>query len=282
MRGKRAVLVLSGGGAKAAAHIGASQAIAEAGLRVVAYVGTSMGAVIGAALAGGRTADEILNEIGRLRRRDVAAINPAAPLIGFWARSLLRERPLRRTLERLVPIRRFDECRVPLTVAATDLDSREQVWLGAGGLDVPLLDALYATIALPLYYPPAVIEGRRFADGGLRAVLPLEGTVGVEADMVVAVDIGPGLDEPVMPAPRGVPRLVQAYNEATSILMAANTRAQVALWDCQAGAGAGTGVARLIYIRPRVERGATFQVERAQSYAEEGYRAASVALRDAP
>ena len=245
-----------------------------------------MGAVIGAALAGGRTADEILNEIGRLRRRDVAAINPAALLIGFRARSLLRERPLRRTLERLVPIRRFDECRVPLTVAATDLDSRELVWLGAGrgGIDVPLREALYATIALPLYYPPAVIEGRRLADGGLRAVLPLEGAVGVEADIVVAVDIGPGLDEPVMPAPWGVPRLVQAYNEATSILMAANARAQVALWDCQAGAGAGagTGMARLIYIRPRVERGATFQVEKAQSYAEEGYRAASVALRDAP
>jgi NTE family protein len=238
-----------------------------------------MGAVIGAAFAGGRTADEILDEVGRLRRRDIAAINPTAFLTGFRARSLLREGPLRRTLERLVPIRRFDECRIPLTVAVTDLDSRELVWLGAGGLDVPLLDALYATIALPLYYPPAVIEGRRFADGGLRAVLPLEGALGVEADMVVAVDIGPGLDEPVTPAPRGVPRLVQAYNEANSILMAANTRAQVALWDCQAGAD--TGVTRLIYIRPHVERGATFQVERAQSYAEEGYRAAAAALRDA-
>jgi NTE family protein len=240
-----------------------------------------MGAVIGAALAGGRTADEILDEVGRLRRRDIAAINPAAFLTGFRARSLLREGPLRRTLARLVPIRRFDECRVPLTVAATDLDSRELVWLGAGreGLDVPLLDALYATIALPLYYPPAVIEGRRFADGGLRAVLPLEGALGVEADMVVAVDIGPGLDEPVVPGPRRVPRLVQAYNEANSILMAANSQAQVALWNCRAGTD--TGVTRLIYIRPHVERGATFQVERAQSYAEEGYRAAEAALRDA-
>ncbi|NNG17364.1 MAG: patatin-like phospholipase family protein [Gemmatimonadales bacterium] len=279
MRGERAVLVLSGGGAKAAAHIGASQAVAEAGLRVTAYVGTSMGAVIGAAFAGGRTADEILDDVGRLRRRDIAAINPAALLAGFRARSLLREGPLRRTLQRLVPIRRFNECRVPLTVAATDLDSREQVWLGAGGLDVPLLDALYASTALPLYYPPAIIEGRRYADGGLRAVLPLEGALEIEADLVVAVDVGPGFDEPLASAKRGVPRLVQAYNEANSILMASNTQAQVALWDCQAGTD--TGLARLIYIRPQVERGATFQVKRAQAYAEEGYRAASAALQDA-
>lgn len=279
MSGNRAVLVLSGGGAKAAAHIGASRAIAEAGLRVIAYVGTSMGAVIGAALAAGRTREEILDEVGRLRRRDIAAINPTAFLTGFRARALLREGPLRDTLERLVPIRRFEECRVPLTVAATDLDSRELVWLGASGLDVPLLDALYATIALPLYYPPAVIGGRRLADGGLRAVLPLEGALGVEADVVVAVDVGPGFDEPVIPAPRGVPRLVQAYNEANSILMAANTQAQVALWGCRAGADAG--VTPLIYVRPHVERGATFQIERAQAYAEEGYRAAAEALRDA-
>ncbi len=273
MTGKRAVLVLSGGGAKTAAQVGAWSAIVESGVEIVACVATSMGAVIGAALGGGRTVDELMREVGRLKRTDIAALNPVALLTGFRARSLLREAPLRRTIERLVPVRRFDECRMPLTVAATDLDSRELVWFGARGRDAPLVDALYATVALPLYYPPAVIAGRRYADGGLRAVLPLEGTRGIDADLVVAVDVGPGFDEPAGTGPRGVPRLVQAYNEATATLMATNTQLQVALWRSSATRPP------LVYIRPRVERGATFRLADAAAYAREGYRAAESALR---
>ena len=278
MNGTRAVLILSGGGAKTAAQVGAWRAITEAGLEIVACVATSMGAVIGAALAGGRPPDELLHDVRRLRRRDIASLNPGALLPGLRARSLLREAPLRRTIERLVPVRSFDGCRIPLTVAATDLDSRELVWFGARGRDVPLVDALYATVALPLYYPPAVIGGRRYADGGLRAVLPLEGAQGVDADLIVAVDVGPGFDEPESTAPRAVPRLVAAYNEATAILMATNTQLQVALWRSRYGTGASRP--KLVYIRPPVERGATFRIEAVESYAAEGYRAAAAALRD--
>jgi len=278
VNGTRAVLVLSGGGAKTAAQVGAWRAITEAGLEIVACVATSMGAVIGAALAGGRTPDQLVGDVRQLGRRDIAALNPGALLPGFRARSLLREAPLRRTIERLVPVRSFDGCRIPLSVAATDLDSRELVWFGARGRDVPLMDALYATVALPLYYPPALIDGRRYADGGLRAVLPLEGALGVDAELIVAVDVGPGFDELETTAPDAVPRLIEAYNEATAILMATNTQLQVALWRSRTGATGGRPA--LVYIRPRVERGATFRLKDVESYAAEGYRAGAAALRD--
>jgi NTE family protein len=278
VNGTRTVLVLSGGGAKTAAQVGAWRAITEAGLEIVACVATSMGAVIGAALSAGRTPGELVHDVRQLRRRDIAALNPAAFLPGLGARSLLREAPLRRTIERLVPVQRFDGCRIPLTVAVTDLDSRELVWFGARGQDVPLMDALYATVALPLYYPPAVIGGRRYADGGLRAVLPLDGAGGIDADLLVAVDVGPGFDEPESTASSAVPRLVAAYNEATAILMATNTQLQIALWHSQSAPGAGRP--QLVYIRPRVERSATFRIDAVESYAAEGHRAAAEALRD--
>ena len=68
---------------------------------------------------------------------------------------------------------RFSDLLHPLTVTAVDLDSGQLVRLGAGGEDALLQDALYAACALPLWFPPRIIRGRRLADGGLRGPLPL-------------------------------------------------------------------------------------------------------------
>src|SRR5207245_11051676 len=102
---------------------------------------------------------------------------------------------LRRTVARFVPAQAFAQLKIPLTVTATDLDSGELVLFGALGQDVPLQDALYASCALPLYYPPARVDGRRLADGGLRAVLPLEPARRIQAAVVVAICVGPGIGE---------------------------------------------------------------------------------------
>ena len=123
-----------------------------------------MGAVIGAALAAGVPFEEVRRRSLSLRRKDVAPFNPLALVKGMFARSLFPAAPLRRTIERLVPAKRFEHLRIPLAVTATDLDSGELVVLkGGGGID--LHDALYASCALPLYFPPLERDGRRLADG---------------------------------------------------------------------------------------------------------------------
>src|SRR3989454_10456412 len=104
---------------------------------------------------------------------------------------------------------------IPLTITATDLDSGELVLFGALGQDAPLIDALYASCALPLYLPPLTIGGRRLGEGGLRAVLGLDAARRVPADLVVAVDVGPGFDEPPVAHKAPVPPLVRAHGEAT-------------------------------------------------------------------
>jgi NTE family protein len=191
----------------------------------------------------------------------------------MFARSLIPRRALQRTIARLVPVTGFAALRIPLTVTATDLDSGDLVLFGAGSAEraVELHDALYASCALPLYFPPLELDGRRLADGGLRAVLPLEPAKAIPADLVVAVHVGPGFDEEFPPVRRSaVPPLVRAHGEAVRIMMAVQAERAVADWPKDGP--------RLVYVRPVREREATFAVDRLQEYVEAGYQATKKAI----
>jgi NTE family protein len=263
--------VLSGGGAKTAAHLGACRAVREAGFEPAWFVGTSMGAVIGAGLASGIGNDELLERMAEVGPRGIVR-DPLAPVAGLFLRSLLKPGPLRAAIERLVPARRFSDLSVPLAVTAVDLDTGDLVLFGTGATNAPLIDVLCATCALPMYYPPVVLNGRRFGDGGLRGVLPLEPAAELDVELVVAVDVGPRFDLPPLAEPLRVPAMVRAHDEALSILMAAHSESQLALWQ------ADPSRPPLVHVRPRVERDATFRVDRVREYAAEGRRATREAL----
>lgn len=268
-------LVLSGGGAKCAAHLGAARALAEARLTPVRYLATSMGAVIAAALAAGLDREELLARLVQVGTLGVVK-NPLALVSGLFARSLLRPRPFREAIERLVPARRFADLGVPLTVTVTDLDTGELLLFGDGGEDAPLVDALCASCALPVYYPPVTLGVRRCGDGGLRGPLPLDVAARLAQEAVVAVDVGPGFDAADAGPSAGAPAIVRAHDDAVGALMAQATAAQLALWRGDASRPP------LIYIRPRVELAATFRVERVRQYAADGYAAAREALASRP
>jgi NTE family protein len=268
---RTAALVLSGGGAKTAAHLGACRALREAGFEPTWYVGTSMGAVIAAGLASGVANDELLERMADVGARGIVR-DPLAPVAGLFLRSLLKPGPLRSAIEALVPVRRFADLTVPLTVTAVDLDTGELVLFGAGAQTAPLVDVLCASCALPMYYPPVVIDGRRFGDGGLRCVVPLEPAAELDVELVLAVDVGPGFDLPAPAETPRVPAMVRAHDDAVGILMAANSENQLALWR------ADPRRPPLVYVRPRTERNATFRVDRVREYANEGRRATREAL----
>ncbi|MFL5496592.1 MAG: patatin-like phospholipase family protein [Gemmatimonadales bacterium] len=269
MRSSEVTVVLSGGGAKTAAHLGAYRAVREGGLTARRFVATSMGAVIAAGLAGGAAEKELLERLTEVGSRGIVR-DPLAAVSGLFARSLLRPAPLRRAIELLVPARSFADLAVPLTVSVVDLDSGELLLFGSGGEDGPLIDVLCASCALPLYFPPVTLDGRRCGDGGLRGVLPLEAAGRLAAEPVVAVDVGPGFD--TAPAPAPGPPVLRAHDEAVGTLMAAHTAAQLAHWRSDAA------MPPLLYVRPAVERNATFRVERMRQYSEDGHEAARDAL----
>jgi len=293
----RVVAVFGGGGAKSVAHAGAWRALLEAGLRPSHIVGTSMGAVMGAAFAAGSSYDRLVGIALSLHRNDFAALDAWALAKGVFARSTLKPEPLKRAIARLVPATRFAELQIPFTVTTTDLDSGELVLFGAPvGMSVwgdvgaqhaaplhrantatvhlgdtaPLVDVLYASCALPLYFPPAVINGRRLGDGGLRAVLPLDVARRIPADLVVAVDVGPGFDEPPATKQAGIPPLVRAHGEAIRVMMAAQTERAIAAWPKDAP--------RLVVVRAVAEREATFAVDGAERYLDAGYQKTRAAL----
>jgi NTE family protein len=270
-------LVLSGGGAKTAAHLGAARAIEEVGLVPLRYVATSMGAVVAAALAGGAEREALLGRLSDAGRAGVVR-DPLALVRGLFARSLLRPAPFRRAIEQLVPARRFAELSVPITVSVVDLDTGELLLFGEGGADAPLVDVLCASCALPVYFPAERLAGRRCGDGGLRGPLPLDVAARLARETVVAVDVGPGFDgahgllRSAQDDSGTAPPLVRAHDDAVGALMATATAAQLAVWRTDAGRPP------LVYVRPRVERSATFRVDRVRQYADDGYRATRDAL----
>lgn len=272
----RAVLALSGGGAKAAAHLGAARALSEAQIRPLRYVGTSMGAVVAAALAAAGDPDALLDRFAAVAARGIVR-ERLSPVLGLFSRGLLKPLALRQAIESFVGVGRFRDLSVPLTITATDLDTGAIVLFGEGGQDAPLADALMASCALPIYFPPVVLGGRRFGDGGLRGVLPLEAALAVarvtSSTHVIAVDVGPGFDSPEGEAPR-MPPVLRAHDEATGILMAALTREQLTAW------GADPSRPRLLYVRPSIERFTTFRVEHSADFSDAGYRAARGVLAE--
>ena len=272
MSGERVVVVFGGGGAKCAAQLGAARALAEAGIRPIRWIGTSLGAVLAAALAGGEAPDEILGRFLSVRRRDVLVPQSLAALRGLWLPGLLKPEPLHRTVRELMSAQSFADLATPCTVTAVNVDTGAETAFGADGLDVPLHDALAASIALPPYFPPHIIRGQRYYDGGLRAVVPLGVAAQVPCDLVVAIDVGPGFDE--TGPPREVPPpLIASTDIAQGWLMAGTTLLMRDAWERR------TDLPPLVWVRPVSDRGATFATELAAGYADRGYLAMQAALK---
>lgn len=271
---RRVTAVLSGGGAKAAAHLGAIRALREADLRPTRYVATSMGAVLAALLAEGLEPEAIFARIRGVKRRDVARLRAAGLVQGLWAGSILHPEPLQRTIAGLTTATAFGELAIPLTITAADLDSSEVVVFGDGGEDAPLHQALFASCALPPWYPPVMVNGRRLADGGLRGVLPLSIAARFDSDLVVAMDAGPGTDAAPATGRLAPPPFVRSFSEVMHVMMSANTELALALWR------ALPGRPPLLYVRPETERGATFALGQFGRYEQAGFAAATAAMKD--
>lgn len=261
-------LVLGGGGLRGLAHVGVWQALEEAGLRVSGIVGTSIGAVVGAVIAAGVGYREAVRMAFSIRKLDVARINRRAILFnGIRQESLLLGEPMRRFLDRVVPVRSWDDLQIPLQVNAVDLESGETTWFGTGtDSDVSLMDALYASSALPVFYPPARIGGRVFVDGGTEWALPLHRAATLGATGLVGVDVGSGRRNPTHKVLAG--GMLAVHQRVFSLMSWRKRTDLVEHWE----------EPPLLFVRPRMEGYGTFDFESIGYFIEEGYRAARAAL----
>ncbi|MEJ2185145.1 MAG: patatin-like phospholipase family protein [Gemmatimonadota bacterium] len=259
----RVIVVFGGGGLKGLAHIGAWRALEEAGVEASEFIGTSIGSLIAASIGGGVTVAELEERALALTRKDIVVFNRWALLVnGVKQPSLFRDEPFREYIANALPVNRFDELKVPVGANAVDLETGEEVWFGAGGrMDVPLADAVYASCALPVFYPPAQVGGRYYVDGGVAETLPVRRAAERGADLVIAVNVAAG---GVKAAQETIGKGMIAVSHRAYDIMAHARREEVRRsWSGPP----------IVWVRPRLNGYATFDFDSTQYFLDEGYQA---------
>jgi NTE family protein len=261
-------LVLGGGGLKGFAHIGVLRALEERGVRPSVIAGTSIGALIGAAYALGTPVEEMARRARELRRRDLFRINHMGMLLErMRSPSLYLEERLRELCASVIPAdATFRDAKIPLLVNTVDIESGAQVVWGLPGLDdVSVLDAVYASCALPGAFPPGCVAGRVCVDGGVVDNLPAAiACVGQKA--VIAVDVGSSDLTPV--ADITAEGFASIYMRAATVMMHTLQLQPLSTWKGPP----------LLLIRPRVAEVGWFNFDKAAEVIEIGYRTATATL----
>ncbi|MEQ1690624.1 MAG: patatin-like phospholipase family protein [Gemmatimonas sp.] len=268
-RGPRIGLVLGGGALKGLAHIGALRALEEAGIQPALYAGTSIGAMIAAAAASGMSVAELTERATRFRRRDLFRINHLGMLMErMLSRSIYLEEPLRALSDELVADGTFDDLAVPLLVTAVDIDRGVPVVFGRPGLrNVRVRDAVYASCALPGFFPPGVVDGRTCIDGGTTDNLPV--AIAAQAvDALIAIDVGIA-DVPVASgiASQG---FASIFMRAATMMMHEQQQHSLERWKSPP----------MLLVRPKVSHIGWFSFSHVAELLEVGYTATRDALRD--
>lgn len=177
---KKISLVLGSGGARGLAHIGVIRALRAHGWEIGAIAGSSMGALIGGFYAAGKLDDyaewaQELTEFNVLRFLDIA----------WGGAGVLRGEMLMSTLKEFIGDHRIEDLPIPLTLVATDVLTRKEVWLNRGDL----FDAIRASIAVPTVFTPHTVDGRPLLDGGILNPVPIAPTLQDPTDAVIAVSL---------------------------------------------------------------------------------------------
>lgn len=265
-------LVLGGGGVRGIAHVGVLRALRERGVRISEIVGTSIGAIVGAASAAGVDCDVLAERAARFSKDDIVMVNRWALLLnGIRQTSVFTGERLKEFIADVVPAVGWSDLMIPFGVNAVDMQTARVEWFGPGGrLDVRLHDAIYASAALPLYYPPAELEGRYYFDGGILEPLPVERALARGAERVIAVDLSTELNEDAgAEISKG---LVGVHHRVMNVLRAHSRRQELAMdWDRP-----------VLVIRPNLGNYGTWDFDKSDLFMEEGYRAAMAALGAEP
>ncbi len=166
-------IVLSGGGARGAAHLGVLKAIDELGIKISAISGVSAGAVIGALYAAGVPPETILEE---LKEQSYFGIKELV-----WMKTgLFKMASLRAKLEELIGKDDFDCLKIPLFINATDILTGTMVTFSKG----PLYDAILGSASVPVVFEPTPYNNYQLLDGGILNNLPVEPLIGL-CDVVI-------------------------------------------------------------------------------------------------
>ena len=209
-------LVLGGGGARGAAHVGVLKVLEELRIPVDYVVGTSMGSIVGGLYASGMNSQQIEQIVQAMDWNDVFEDYPSREQRSFHRKqddrtyafkvkpgfnhgkiqiplAYIRGQKLDLVLSRLslstFEVRDFDRLPIPYRAVATDIETGKEVVLAEGSL----AQAIRASMAVPAAFDPVEINGRLLVDGGLANNVPVSVARDMGADVLIVVDVGSGL-----------------------------------------------------------------------------------------
>ena len=191
-RRARTALVLGAGGIKSVCHVGLLRVLERENIPIDLIVGSSGGSLFGAAYALGAKAEQIEHWVNRFWTRQIFrdfGYGQMAKMI--WPRrmnfdegfGIIKGEHVRRVFQRLFADLSFEDTRIPLRVIASDLQAGEPVLLQEG----PLVDAIRASISMPVFFQPYKLNGRYLVDGAVCAPLPLEFAIAEGAEVIISM-----------------------------------------------------------------------------------------------
>ena len=221
-------LVLGGGGARGAAHIGVLKVLEREHIPIHAIVGSSMGSIVGGFYAAGYTPEEIEAVIASMNWKDFFSDDPARaemPMrrkdddyrdlldfkLGLREGKLIAPRGvlqgqkflglLRRMLMPYWELDDFDHLPIPFRAVGTDIGHGEQVVFKDGDLSL----AIRASMSVPGAFAPIRVNGRLMVDGGIVNNVPVDIVKAMGVDRVIVVDVGePLIDEDSLSSPLSI------------------------------------------------------------------------------
>ena len=238
-------LVLGGGGAKGAAHIGVLKVMEEQKIPVDYIAGTSMGAIVAALYASGLSAGELEKVITAIDWKDVFSGDPDRRDIDYrrkqedydhltklsvgikdgkvvTPKGLIKDQKVNVLFETLMlhtsGIDDFDKLPIPYRAVAADLETGEMVVLKGGRL----ADAARASMSVPGAFPPIELNGRLLIDGGIVRNLPVDIVREMGADIIICIDV----DKP-MATRKELGGSLSILNQMIDIMMKKNVKEQV-------------------------------------------------------
>jgi NTE family protein len=238
-------LVLGGGGAKGAAHIGVLKVLEEQKIPVDYIAGTSMGAIVGALYASGLTAGELEKVITAIDWKDVFSGDPDRRDIDYrrkqedyqhlskisvgisngkvlTPKGLIKDQKVNVLFETLMlhtaDIDDFDKLPIPYRAIAADLETGEMVVIRGGRL----ADAARASMSVPGAFPPIELNGRFLIDGGIVRNVPVDIVREMGADIIICIDV----DKP-LPTREELGGGLSILNQMIDIMMKKNVKEQV-------------------------------------------------------
>ena len=177
---KNIALVLSSGGARGYAHVGAIKVLKKNGFRITSIAGTSMGALVGGIYATGQL--ELFEEWAcSLDIREVLRLTDFT----ISKKGLVKGKKVIEKIKEIVPDRNIEDLTVPFCAVATDIIEGKEVVFTSGNL----YEAIRASISIPTVFQPFRIGKSYFVDGGLMNPIPVNRVRRMDNDLLVVVDV---------------------------------------------------------------------------------------------